>query len=100
MEIILQGFRDELEKIAGFKSSLPWAVSRGLTGAGSTVVIGLTMDKVLRDLKRQRKQAKGLKSKVKALAPLAGVGLGIGLGKGFAEKNIESGVKKLLRKGR
>jgi len=94
---LYSGFMDEMEKIAISKKSIPWALSRGITGAGSTLAIGLVMHKVLKDLKKKEKEAKGLKSKAKAVAPLAVVGGGLGLAKGYSEKSLENVFKKLLK---
>jgi len=118
-EYVIEGFDDEIEKIASFKKNIPWALSRGLTGAGSTVVIGLAMNDVLKKLKKRQKDAQAGKlkvskvwdkkfinkrprlkkaiSKAEAVAPLALVGGTIGIGKGFAEKGLERAFKKMLK---
>jgi hypothetical protein len=40
------------EKSPWVKKKLPWAVARGTTGAASTMIIGMTMADMLRDLKK------------------------------------------------
>lgn len=114
LNLVFTGFEDEMVKIAGkldviknlfkrkpepssFKKSIPWALSRGITGAGSTLLIGVTMNKVLKDLKKKHKASESTKEKVKALLPLAAVGAASGTTKGMSEKMIEQAVSKLMK---
>jgi len=96
---ILSGFVSEIEKLAGIKETLPWAISRGLTGGASTLAIGLTMSKALHNMKHKGKdhKEKGTVDKLKNLLPVAATGAATGLVKGMAEKGIESALKKALK---
>ena len=96
----IDGFISEMDKIASMaaiKETVPWGISRGLMGGGSTVTIGLTMNKVLQDLKEKQKKAKNRWEVAKALLPLAAVGTAIGLFKGMGEKAVESSISKMMR---
>lgn len=113
---VYSGFVSEIEKIAGkasllnkikglfkkaprsskWKQHMPWAISRGVTGAGSTLAIGLVMDSLLNPEKRP-KNFKEFKERTKKMLPVAGVGAITGLTKGFSEKAVEDTVKKLLK---
>ena len=35
--------KKSIEKTADFKTKIPWALARGMTGAGSTMAIGMTL---------------------------------------------------------
>ena len=39
----------------GLKKNLPWAIARGATGAGSTLVIGMAMSEMMDKLKKRTK---------------------------------------------
>lgn len=88
----MNGFSEELEKLAVNPKTLSWAFSRGITSgvAAATMGLGLglaTGKKKKRDLARS------------ALIPGL-IGASVGLGKGFAEKGLERKLLKVMTRGR
>jgi len=73
------------------KKSIPWAIARGITGAGAGAIFGLPTARAM-----------GLKGRslLKFLAGTAGTGLGVSFAKGLSEKSIEKAVAKAMKGGK
>ena len=94
MSDFLDGFTEELEKLAISPQTKAWAVSRALT---SGVSGGLMAGMAIRMAQSNRPKSEQTPL-LAASAPAAVVSTAIGLGKGIFEKGIEQKVLKAITK--